>query len=320
MPSATTVAAALSFAVVSAQWFLPKTNSTAVVRQALGYEKIHVAGHSAGGSSVFTQARYFPAAVKSVIAEAPWPTWTRNRWPLDEYYASRTAYAQLLSPYVGQVLNGHEFSLLDIDRAQKVLDKKPYTFKWNGKTAQFDGAALMHRLYVDFPDDPKPLAAFLAAIANGDRSGLKAFVGEPKEAVIEQGDFPWGLHLASVCGDIGEAKLTKYEALALVKAEPGLLGFESILACPWWSTIGDVPVEHSRPPSLDIPVLVITGEYDTCCGRRIVDEIRPVSPVVQAVDLPGRGHGVMGDCRNEAVRQFLDNPTAPVDVSCLSEE
>lgn len=289
------------------------------IRKALGYKAIHVAGHSAGGGAVLTQARLFPEAVASVIAEAPWPVWTRNRAPIDELAPSRILYTRLLSPYIGQRFGEHTFSAFDLDRAQDVLDAEPVVLTFGSQTIRFDGAALMHRLYVDLPQDLEGLAGLLTSVANGDRSGLEAFIGVPNSVPIEQGDTPWGLYLSIVCGDMGADKLTKTEIIAMVEKEPALLGFEPTLACPWWETSGDVPASQNRPPSLKMPVLVITGERDTCCGRRVADELRLVSPSVQTADLAGRGHSTFGGCRNTLVRQFLDNPAKPLDKSCTQK-
>ncbi|MEO0398619.1 MAG: alpha/beta fold hydrolase [Pseudomonadota bacterium] len=287
------------------------------IRKALGYKKIHVAGHSAGGGTILTQARYFPSSVASIIAESPWPTWTRNRAMIDEFYAAREHYLQKLAPFVGERLQGRIFSILDLDKARRALDAMPYMLNAGEETHRFDGAGLFHRLYVQPPKDYKALAALLAAIADGDRSGLRAFIGEPTGTPgAQEGPAPYGLYLSWICGDMGADKLSKTETRAMVQAEPALLGFEVGLACPWWDTEGDVPPEHNSAPVLDIPVLVVTGERDACCGRRMADELRTISPVVQTAEIKGRGHRVLGECRSALVRQFLDNPASPIDKSC----
>ncbi|MEO0400364.1 MAG: alpha/beta fold hydrolase [Pseudomonadota bacterium] len=290
------------------------------LRKALDYSAIHAVGHTAGASSAFTQAQLFPDTVVSIIAESPWLRWTRNRSPIDEFGAARIVFTQLLAPYAGKNFEGHVFSLFDIGRARRALDEKPFKFVLNGRQADFDGAALMQRLYMNLPGDLETLAALLAATADGDRSGLKDFIGQPRvrgeKKADKQGSLPWGLHFALPCGSMGADKLTKSEALAIVEMEPALLGFEPNIACPWWETRGDVPADFDRPPSLDIPVLVVTGKRDTCCGLRTVHDIMLVTPFVQSVSLRERGAWVLGECRNHLVRQFLDDPREAIDSSC----
>ncbi len=70
----------------------------------------------------------------------------------------------------------------------------------------------------------------------------------------------------------------------------------------------------------DVPVLIIEGSMDAATAPEWVDLITPDLPNSQIVSFPHTGHAVLGksDCTTSIMGAFLDNPSKPVDASCVA--
>jgi hypothetical protein len=90
--------------------------------------------------------------------------------------------------------------------------------------------------------------------------------------------------------------------------------------CPVW----DVPPADpamSAPVESDVPVLIMEGDFDAATAPEWVDLITPGLPNSQVVAFPLTGHAVLGKsaCSIELMTAFLDDPSQPVDSTCVDE-
>jgi hypothetical protein len=91
--------------------------------------------------------------------------------------------------------------------------------------------------------------------------------------------------------------------------------------CEFWTEEVPGPVEN-EPVKSDIPTLILAGEYDPITppdyGRQVSADLANS----HFLELPGVGHGVSvsGECGNDLVLSFLDDPgSVPASATCVSE-
>ncbi|NCD33067.1 MAG: alpha/beta fold hydrolase [Spartobacteria bacterium] len=84
---------------------------------------------------------------------------------------------------------------------------------------------------------------------------------------------------------------------------------------------GQVDNTFTNPVSAPIPALVVNGTYDRATGTNWAAEVASHLPNAQLVIPPTVGHGVLFEtngCMTQLFRQFLANPTTPLDTTCLA--
>jgi pimeloyl-ACP methyl ester carboxylesterase len=91
--------------------------------------------------------------------------------------------------------------------------------------------------------------------------------------------------------------------------------------CPDWG-VEQLPAENNElltDEQVDVPVLVLAGAFDPITppegSRRVAEALG-----LELILLPNAGHGGIGvDCGDELWDQFLADPTAEVDTTCVDE-
>ena len=302
------------------------------IRRLLGYDKINIYGYSTGGGTVIAYLRYYPDSVRSMVFGAPWFGEYRNRAAIDEFYTLKQTYTDILGLCVAQ--NPHCRELIpawyhEIDRARRVLDKKPYiktvkTEDGETVTLSFDGVAFMGKIYRRFENVYMKLPNVISRIQRQDYSALDDFFETHRWTKVSPDDTddrqPYGYYLAHVCGDMGRNRPTKQDVIAMLEREPALLAFEDNKICAWWGADGAVPPEHNDRLYSEVPGLSLHGQVDSCCillrwGTYLAGSM----PNLQLVELQALGHGLAGECRPKLVASFLEEPYAKVDDSCKND-
>lgn len=106
-----------------------------------------------------------------------------------------------------------------------------------------------------------------------------------------------------------QTKLLSQTPAAFVLTEP---------LCSQW------PVEptsdtFNEPVVSDIPALVVAGRYDPITPPDSSQTVAGRLTNSTFALWPDRGHGVAGGaCANDIMSAFLDDPSAPVDLACLT--
>ncbi|HEY8537297.1 MAG TPA: alpha/beta hydrolase, partial [Steroidobacteraceae bacterium] len=79
------------------------------------------------------------------------------------------------------------------------------------------------------------------------------------------------------------------------------------------------PADFREPLAGDLPVLVISGEFDPVTPPRYGDEVVASLPKGRHIVAPGQGHNVIGaGCMPKLFAQFLETADArALDESCL---
>ncbi|MBA2336146.1 MAG: alpha/beta fold hydrolase [Acidimicrobiia bacterium] len=139
--------------------------------------------------------------------------------------------------------------------------------------------------------------------------------------------FSWGMHLSVECFEevpfADEAEVDE----AAAEADPRLgdwfegatnVGPAVFALCDLWQA-GAGPMVENEAIASDLPTLVMAGGYDPITppawGERVAGQLAAAT----YVEFPAVGHAasVAGPCPQEVALDFLDDPTAEPDTSCV---
>ncbi len=135
-----------------------------------------------------------------------------------------------------------------------------------------------------------------------------------------QPDFGVGLNWAVICSErsyAGSQPIISAD-VPLAFAQAMLEGIDNTELCSLVN-LPLIPSEGNTPTDVDIPTLLMSGEYDPITpadyGRRVAETL----PQSVHVEFPGIAHGaiVSGTCPASIAAAFLNNPTAELDLSCV---
>jgi len=89
-------------------------------------------------------------------------------------------------------------------------------------------------------------------------------------------------------------------------------------ACPVWN-VGTRPKNFTAPLSTDVPVLLLSGEFDPVTPPRYAEQVLKHLPSGRHIVARGQGHGTLGaGCMPRLLAQFMDKADAKaLDASCL---
>jgi pimeloyl-ACP methyl ester carboxylesterase len=89
-------------------------------------------------------------------------------------------------------------------------------------------------------------------------------------------------------------------------------------ACPVWN-VGTRPKNFTAPLSTDVPVLLLSGEFDPVTPPRYAEQVLKHLPNGRHIVAKGQGHGTLGaGCMPRLLAQFMDKADAKaLDASCL---
>ena len=91
--------------------------------------------------------------------------------------------------------------------------------------------------------------------------------------------------------------------------------------CAFWGAAVSPPIE-AQEVSSDVPTLILAGEYDPIHPPSWGQQAAETLPQAQYLEFPGYGHGALAPtnlCALKILDQFLANPAAPVDASCVEK-
>jgi len=99
----------------------------------------------------------------------------------------------------------------------------------------------------------------------------------------------------------------------------GAIGREKVSACEWWM---DMPAADwlDEPIDSDIPMLILTGEYDANTPIRMGDKVHERFPMTSRhIIMPHQGHGGTLDmeCRYDLISQFIRTRELSLQTACL---
>jgi pimeloyl-ACP methyl ester carboxylesterase len=295
------------------------------VREALGYDKINVNGGSYGSTAALAYLRLYPQHVRVAAVSGVAPvdykmalTFARGvEHALDRLFSDCAADSQCNAAYPN----------LRREFAEVVarLTKAPATFEatnpFNQQKQQItmtrEGFFEHIRAALYFPEVMNYLPLLIHEMYGGNYSRFASVSFQVFRQI--EGQISRGMHLSVVCSEsiplITEDEI-KRESAGTIYGEARVRAYQR--ACGLWQR-GDVPASFRDTRKLDVPVLMISGDFD------------PVTPpwvgaAALAQYTQGRqivvhnGTHASYECTDRLMAEFIDLGTwQGLDTSCVDQ-
>ncbi|MAU01254.1 MAG: hypothetical protein CL608_29265 [Anaerolineaceae bacterium] len=307
------------------------------ILQALGYQKAHLFGVSYGTRVAQQIMQDYPEVVETAVLDSVVPTSTQMvtqtaTWP-DE--ARQSLFASCASQPACQA------RYPDLEAVYQALQT---TMRENPIPLTFTDPVLGNE--IEIMADPGTLEAamqwavpnpylapfipqMLYELRDGDNTLLTTAVGVP---LISYQDISLGLMISVLCHD-QVSGLTAEQLAIAPEAHPQLSILNTVAAydngrflqemCQEW---GALPAEFiaREPVHSSIPTLILAGQLDTTTPPAFGQHVAESLSQSYYVEIPNQGHvptfGPAGDCLQETVAAFLNNPQLAPPFSCQIEQ
>ncbi len=296
------------------------------VRQELGYAQVSLYGVSYGTRVAQAFMREFPERVKAVVLDGVVPA--------DEVLGSShgrnldAALALIFASCAESHACGEAFSEPEsqLHAILREVEKQPLDLVLTHPTTGAEVTFLLDRFTLSS-------AVRLLAYAPETVSILPLLI---HDAFAEQNYAPLAAQALIILESL-EGQLTKGMELAVIcsedaprmsvgrePAEESVLGNRLteliIQQCAAWPR-GEVPIAYSTPLSSDLPVLLLSGEWDPVTPPQFAEQVATGLSNSQHLVAPAQGHNVLPrGCAARLVREFLKDPDpARIDGKCLQE-
>ena len=295
------------------------------VRKAIGTDKINLIGISYGTRMAQQYALRHPQHVRTITLDSPVP----NTLGLGNIFA-RNLDSALQAQFALCKENPACKARMGDPRAelQAVLTRLranpvPVTYR-DGSTGEeitetmtADHVASLVRMYAYMPAVGALLPQLIKEASQGRYANLMALAKMMQSDMAES--MSMGMQMSVVCSEDAESMVVRAEDADTVLGNRMVEGLAAM--CEVWPK-GDKPADFNTPLKGDLPVLVLTGEFDPVTppayGKQIVDAGLPNA---RWLDLKGQGHNVIGvGCMPKLFAQFIEKADAKaLDAKCLDK-
>lgn len=302
------------------------------LRQVLGYEQVNLLGVSYGSRLALTVMRDFPEALRSVILDSPLPLQVdmivdigpNFQGSLDLLF-ERCATEEACAAAYPDLESTLDDLLTRLDQEPLVVQiRHPVTGSPTPVT--IDGDVFMTSLLFSLYNSdlhyrlPKLIYdAYLGSPNYEDRlAGSLQLITTPGR------NFSEGLQYSVLCRE-ELPFITQEAALAqIADLKQWLRAYleqdmeADTIICEAWD-VGKAPATENEPVHSDIPTLVLSGELDYVTPAAYGDLVVETLPNASHVDFPYTTHGIFLNrrCGRQLAAAFLNDPAAPLDLSCL---
>jgi len=298
------------------------------VRAALGYERINLFGGSYGTRAVLTYLKRYPQRARSAILQgvAPPDQYMPFDFPVGMERALNGVLAECAADeacnkafpnvkeeaksVLAQLIKGP----IDVELDQPNL-KDPIKIQLNRDLA---AEAIRYMLYNPVAASRVPVMLHLAAQGN--------FVPLARAAMLYRknlvGTGSNGMYLSVTCAeDLPWIKPGEGERLAANTFLGDYRLRQQREACALWPR-ADIERDYAGPIRVDVPVLILTGEWDPVTPPANGDRIAKNLPNSLHIVVPHGAHGLDGleglDCIERLTTEFVERGTVKgLDTTCV---
>lgn len=292
------------------------------VRAAMGIAQLNLAGVSYGTRVAQQYAKRYPAHTRSVILDAVAPNTlvlgqdhARN---LEDALQAQFARCDAKSACLTELGDprAHLQTLrtrLQAGGLPAVDYRDPVSGAWRSEAPTWGHLALLLRLYAYDPGASAMLPLVLKESADGRYQSLLAQARQISSGV--GGSMAMGMSFSVSCTEDAELKVRPEDADTVLGSE-FVEGMQA--QCAQWPK-GERPADFRTPLKGDVPVLLLSGEFDPVTPPRYGEEVVKHLPNGRHLVVRGQGHGVLAaGCMPKLVAQFLENTDAKaLDARCL---
>ncbi|MCA1625292.1 MAG: alpha/beta hydrolase [Acidobacteria bacterium] len=296
------------------------------VKQELGYKKIHLFGLSYGTRVAQEYMRQFPASVESAVFHSP--TSTNSKAPLFHARFAQDTLDKLFDDCLNDSPCKTSFPLLkkEFNELMQKGKKRPFnivhTMSDGSKKNLFISWNAFQTKIRSMMYQPRTLKKIPSIIHQAYQGNWKPFVSLYSEKGGYNDFLAQGFYLSVTCSEDvpfitnREAKrLTKNTFMGMYRIE------QQQTACANWVR-GNIPNDYLQPVRSDIPVLILSGEYDPVTPVSMAKEIAGYLPNSQLVVIPQMSHIFDGlsneDCFDRIALDFIEySGKSKLDTTCV---
>lgn len=301
------------------------------LRLALGIEQWNLYGISYGTRLALTIMRDFPDGVRSAVIDSVVPvdgdlyldTPTNGASALDRFFDLCASDAECSSTYPDledkfyTVVDRLNTEPLEVE-VRRPSDGKYYPAVLNGDTLV---GVMFFNMYSTNAIRSLPYMI---------QQAYDGFIGLLRQDFLPA-YFAWdgiatGMHYSVNCNE--EIIFNTFDEIAAASdaLDPRLQFFYDVDnyitwdICEGWGVATPNPIED-QPVVSEVPTLILVGELDPITPPVWGQLAAQTLPNSTYVEIPNAGHGVTFafDCPKDLMRWFLDDPTVPLETSCLRE-
>ncbi len=296
------------------------------LRVTLGYEQINLYGVSYGTNLALIAMRNHPQGIRSVILDAVVPP--QVNFQLEAPRSQDRAFTVLFEtcandrrcnaayPKLEQVFYATVEHLNANPARIRMIEPKTGT----SYDALLDGDSLESGLFMMlYATEILPaLPKIIYDAYNGTYDALSHILS----ILILDQTLSHGMYYSVECAQRAEFTLDDLalEDIRPSIAESGEHSARSMLEiCDLWN-VEPLDPAVNEPVVSDIPTLILSGEFDPITPPEYGDIAAQTLAQSYVYTFPNVGHGaaLTGDCVNQIIVDFLDNPTVEPDASCLA--
>jgi len=296
------------------------------VREALGYERLHVYGASYGTRVAQHYARRYPERTASLVLDGVVPADVAlgANIPLNAQAALEATFERCARDQAC----GQRFPDLPVEFAalRARLTESPFEFTMPHPRTGLAQPVTLSELemavgvrLLSYSDDTAALLPLLIhEAASGRPAGLAGQSARDIESLAEA--LAMGMHNAVVCTeDVPFLEIDADTRAALDRTYLGYRQVETLVSlCEPWPP-GRLDSDLREPLASDVPALIFSGEFDPVTPPAYGEAVARHLPNARHLVVPGRGHGVAASgCAPRLLQAFLRTGDAgSLDATCL---
>jgi pimeloyl-ACP methyl ester carboxylesterase len=295
------------------------------VREAMGYDKINVNGGSYGSTAALAYLRLYPRHVRAAAVTGVAPVDYKMALPFAK--GVEHALDRLFSDCAADAKCGAAFPNLRKEFAEVVarLTKAPATFEaTNPFSRQKQQITMTREAFMEhvrstlyFPEVMNYMPMLIHAMYGGDYARFASVSYQVFRQV--DGQIARGMHLSVVCSEslpfINEDEI-KRETAGTFYGDARIRAYQR--ACGLWPK-GDVPASFRDAKKLDVPVLMISGDFDPVTPPFVGASALAQYAQGKQVVVHNGTHSPY-ECTDRLTAEFLDLGTwQGLDTSCVDQ-
>ena len=302
-----------------------------LVREAMGYERINIAGVSYGTRMAQVYLRLFPERVRSVVLDsvAPMDLHLGAEHAVSLQQALHAVLADCAAdpdcagrfPDLESRLDALTRSLRDAPRTLSVVH--PVTGEIEPMLMDADTLAVAVRMLAYQSQTQAMLPLLLHEATSDAQEGQRDPLARlaQQALIVLQGlgeQISRGLELSVVCAEDLPGLQRDPAAADTLLGETMYDVMET--QCAEWPA-GTAPADFRAPVVSEVPVLLLSGERDPVTPPRYADRVAGHLPNSLHLVAAGQGHSVMGNaCLREIVAEFVaEASVSGLDTGCVDD-
>lgn len=309
------------------------------VREALGYDQIVYYGASYGSQLGQHVMRDFPEILEGVVLDGA-NALSRKSWVEDQALDAQWGIDNLtaLCQADEKCAAAYDIPAL-VDAALALFDDGPLPYTYTDPadpSLTVDVEVTVNDMVNFIHSNQGSLAgisglpAYLSGLVEGGAEAVAGFLGAQKASNLlasrtaTAGAYAFLMHVAMVCSDdpVKSADEVKLDGAGRYATLFGQAAAEEYVQLCSLIGVQELPDSTDVNVTTDVPVLLLSGSLDVATPAFRSQEVADALPNASLVVFPGRTHVQIAGvnlCASQVMTQFVLDPTAPLDISCLAE-